>query len=228
MKSIIIALAILLDKFYEMKHPKFQFAFYTLACALLCAFLLPRASAVFAQEPTQTATFSATGITITVLSDEPFANIRLGPSSTTYPKVGRLFPGDTAPALGRSPGGDWIQIEIVSNPNTEFVAAPNNKGWVYSALVQVSAGTLQVVEPPPTPIPPPTATIDPTLAAEFSIQPTTTRLPTFTPPPSLVAPVYPASTPRTESDSVPMAVVILSLGGFFMVSFIGSLFFRRR
>lgn len=212
-----------------MKQLEFQITFVTFLLVILLRFSAPSSTVVLAQEPTATNTpqVSVAGIFITVLSDEPFANIRLGPSSTIYPKVGRLFPGETAPALGRSPGGDWIQIEIISNPNQEFVAAPNNRGWVYSALVQVSPGTLQIVEPPPTPVPPATATIDPTLAAQFNILPTSTRLPTFTPPPSLVAPLYTLTTVSTDSDSIPLAVIIMSLGSFGIVSFVGSLFIRR-
>ena len=51
------------------------------------------------------------GMYITVITDEPQINVRMGPSSSIYPIVGTLLTGSTAPALGRSPGGDWIQIE---------------------------------------------------------------------------------------------------------------------
>ena len=34
-------------------------------------------------------------------------NVRLGPS-LDYEKIGVLISGQEAPALGRSPGGDWI------------------------------------------------------------------------------------------------------------------------
>ncbi|MBL8092444.1 MAG: hypothetical protein JNJ43_19075, partial [Anaerolineales bacterium] len=64
-----------------------------------------------AQEPTQTPA-PTTGLFITVITDEPQINVRLGPSSTIYPIVGILITGSTAPALGRSQGGDWIQIEF--------------------------------------------------------------------------------------------------------------------
>ena len=125
-------------------------------------------------------------------------------SSSIYPIVGTLLTGSTAPALGRSQGGDWIQIE--------YAGAPNNKGWVYSPLVEVSPGILKVVEPPPTPIPPATSTIDPTLAAQFNIVPTNTRLPTFTPPPSLTVPVsIPTSPDARLRNSVPLATVIIAL-----------------
>jgi hypothetical protein len=164
---------------------------------------------------------SPSGIFITVLGDEPFANIRVGPSASIYPVIGQLLPGDTAPALGRSPGGDWIQIE--------FEGAPGNKGWVYSPLVLLSPGSLQIVEPPPTPIPPATSTIDPTLAAQFAILPTNTRLPTFTPPAPLNTTVYtPGATSAENSNSIPLAVIILSLAGFGVIGFLLSVFLPRR
>jgi len=172
-------------------------------------------SAVSAQVPTVTS-----GIYITVITDEPQINVRMGPSSTTYPIVGILVQGAVAPALGRSPGGDWIQIE--------YAGAPDNVGWVYSPLVEVSGGVLQIVEPPPTPVPPPTSTIDPTLAAQFNIIPTNTRLPTFTPPPSVVVPEYTQASMEADADSIPMAVIIMSLGAFGLVCFIASLFLGRR
>ena len=164
---------------------------------------------------------SSTGITATILYDEPFVNVRVGPSASTYPVIGKLFPGDVVPAYGRSPGGDWIQVE--------FPGGLNNRGWVYSAYVSLSPGTLQIAEPPPTPIPPPTSTIDPTLAAQFSILPTNTRLPTFTPPAPLTTPVaYTQPTTEAETNSVPMAIVILSFAGFGIIGFVISLLIPRR
>ncbi len=159
------------------------------------------------------------GIYVTVLYDEPFANIRMGPSSTIYPKVGVLYPGDMAHAFGRSPGGDWIQIE--------FPGAPNDKGWVYSPLVELSPGTLQIVEPPPTPIPPATATIDPTLAAQYIVIPTSTRMPTFTPPPTLVVPSFMQADGAPSKDAVSVAVIILALVILGVIGFLLSLLPRR-
>lgn len=152
-----------------------------------------------AQQPTNV---PATGMFITVVTDEPQINVRMGPSSYVYPIVGTLLTGSTAPALGKSQGGDWIQIE--------FPGAPDNKGWVYSPLVQVSPGALQIIDPPPTPVQPATSTVDPTLAAQFNIAPTATRLPTFTPPPSLTLPAYTPQTSGNSETSVPLAVIILA------------------
>ena len=172
---------------------------------------------VLAQQPADTPTLQ--GMYITVMSDEPFANIRMGPSSSIFPKVGILYPGDTAPALGRSQGGDWIQIE--------YPGAPFDKGWVYSPLVQVSPGILQIVGSPPTPIPPATATIDPTLAAQFIIIPTNTRLPTFTPPPSLVALSHLEKPSTNSSDTVSLAAIILALMSLGLIGFLLSVAPRR-
>ncbi len=176
---------------------------------------------VLAQQPTSTplADISSTGMFITVITEEPQINVRMGPSSSIYPIVGTLLRGATVPALGRSQGGDWIQIE--------FEGAPYNKGWVYSPLVQVSPGILIEVEPPPTPVPPATSTIDPTLAAQFIVVPTNTRPPTFTPPPPLTALVY-TEIPSTQTQNfVPIATIIIALVTLGVIGFMLSLFTRR-
>jgi uncharacterized protein YraI len=116
---------------------------------------------------------------------EPAINVRTGPSTITYPiPCGALPYGETATALGASPGHDWVQIA--------YPACPGGTGWVYAANVTLT-GSLRVVEPPPTPTPLATATIDPTLQAQFQTEPTATRLPTFTPPPPLSVPTFSAS-----------------------------------
>lgn len=205
-----------------MQRIKFQiFPLLPITVLIIWTFSASSLTDVLAQEPQTSPTpVSPTGIFITVLGDEPYANIRVGPSASIYTVIGQLLPGDTAPALGRSPGGDWIQIE--------FAGAPNNKGWVYSPLVVLSPGTLPIAEPPPTPIPPATATIDPTLMAQYTFLPTSTRLPTFTPPAPLTTAIYTQPPMEAESDSIPMAIVILSLAGFGVIGFIVSLFLPRR
>lgn len=184
-------------------------------------FSAPTSTAVLAQQPTDTpvADVSSTGMFITVITEEPQINVRMGPSSSIYPIVGTLLRGATAPALGKSQGGDWIQIE--------YAGAPNSKGWVYSPLVQVSPGILLAIEPPPTPVPPATSTIDPTLAAQFIIVPTHTRLPTFTPPPSLIVPVYTEIPSALSQNSVPVATVIIALATLGVIGFMLSLIARR-
>ena len=203
-----------------MKQIRFHPAILTIFIALIFLgnFFASTSPVVLALQLTATPAADA-GMYITVITDEPQINVRMGPSSSIYPIVGTLPTGSTAPALGRSPGGDWIQIE--------YPGAPNNKGWVYSPLVQVSAGTLRIVEPPPTPVPPATSTIDPTLAAQFNIVPTNTRLPTFTPPPSLTVPSYTEVSDSNSWSSVPLALVIVALMVLGCIGFLLSMFFRR-
>jgi uncharacterized protein YraI len=206
---------------YEMKkfwfHP-IHLTLFAILISLGIFFAANSTTLVLALQLTATPAADA-GMFITVITDEPQINIRMGPSSSIYPIVGTLPTGSTAPALGRSPGGDWIQIE--------YPGAPNNVGWVYSPLVQVSAGTLRIVEPPPTPVPPATSTIDPTLAAQFNIVPTSTRLPTFTPPPSLVAPVYVETSVADPESPVSLALIIIALVVLGGIGFALSLFLRR-
>ena len=199
---------------YEMMRLKFQPLQLILIFITLTGFLsVSNLTFVLAQEPTPTTSLT-TGLFITVITNEPQINVRMGPSSTVYPIVGILITGSTAPALGRSQGGDWIQIE--------FPSAPDGKGWVYSPLVQVSPpGNLSIVEPPPTPVPPATSTIDPTLAAQFVVVPTSTRLPTFTPQPSLTPiATFATNQPASDDYSVPLATIIIA---FAILGFIGFL-----
>ena len=150
---------------------------------------------------------------------EPAINVRTGPSTIVYPvPCGSLPLGATAPALGASPGHDWVQIA--------YPGCPGGVGWVYAANVTLT-GALRIVEPPPTPTPRASATIDPTLQAAFDVEPTETRLPTFTPPPPLQVPTF-AQTDGARSG-LPAAVAILAIalvGGIVLAaSFLGR---RRR
>jgi uncharacterized protein YraI len=121
------------------------------------------------------------GVVATVTYSEPI-NVRGGPSTVYYPIVGRVSPGDVLPALGVSPGREWVQVS--------YPEAPGGVGWLYAAYVTISGGELKIVEPPPTQTPVATATINPTFAAAFFFQPTATRIPTFTPPPPLTIPQF--------------------------------------
>ena len=67
----------------------------------------------------------------------------------------------------------------------------------------------------------------PTLAAQFSIVPTSTRLPTFTPPPSLVVPSYTQAPPVISSQTGSLAIIIIALAVLGMIGFLLSLFLRR-
>ncbi len=166
-------------------------------------------SDTIAQIPTgsiPTVTGTPVGALIIVMDSEVgYANVRSGPGTVGYDIVGILTEGAQAPAIGRSPGGDWIQII--------YPGAPGNIAWIYKDLVTLR-GTVPVVEAPPTPTPRVTATIDPTLAAQFLVEIPPTRLPTFTPPGDLEPlPTFSAETaPQSTTGRLPMGLVIVGAG----------------
>lgn len=164
--------------------------------------LAPAWTPAAAQQPTgniPTVTGTVSGPFITVNNEG--ANVRAGPSSYDYATIGWLVPGETAPALGRSPAQEWIEIT--------YLGAPGGVGWVYAPLVSLSPGFLPILEPPPTATPRTTPTINPTYAAAFQVQMTPTRLPTFTPPPPLATLNF---EPAAGTGSrVPMGFVILGM-----------------
>lgn len=151
-------------------------------------------------KPTVTGTASGAIATVTMEQDQ--INVRGGPS-TNYPIVGVLIAGQEVPALGRSTGGDWIQIA--------YPGGPGGVAWVYSPLVELS-GSVPVVEPPPTPTPRTTPTVDPTLAAQFIVEIPPTRLPSFTPPPPLLIPTFPAGDTNSGTNRIPTGMLIIGLG----------------
>ena len=170
-------------------------------------FSMPISEQAQAQQPTgsvPTVTGTPSGAIVKVNADQKFVNVRSGPSSYFYPRVGILVTGQSAPALGRSSGGDWIQIG--------YVGAPGNVGWVYAPNVALVAQEyLPVVDAPPTPTPLATPTIDPTLAAAFIVFEAPTRLPTFTPPAPLVIPTFVDET-AANTSGIPMGLAIFGLG----------------
>jgi uncharacterized protein YraI len=166
----------------------------------------------------QGATPESSDVFVTVTNPEQI-NVRNGPSTVLYDIIGHMQPGETAKALGVSPGRDWVQIE--------FPAGPGGIGWVYTSLISISAGNLQVVEPPPTPTPRTTPTIDPTLAAAYVFEPTATRMPTFTPPPSLEVPQF-TQMPTTNADKgVPIGAFMIGSGVLGILGYLISLIRRR-
>jgi SH3 domain-containing protein len=195
-----------LKNIYAMK----QFWFKTLPGIIVITVLAagalrsPRRAEAYQDAPTPT------GILVTVTYSDPI-NVRSGPSTQLYPIVAQLNPGEVVPALGISPGREWIQITY-----------PGGTGWVYASFVSISGGELQIIEPPPTPTPLITATIDLTLAAQFHTQPTQTRLPTFTPPPPLevIDMTPPVATPRTVAPGIFIVVLGLLGGVGLVVSFL--------
>lgn len=182
--------------------------------AVLSAFSLP--SAVGAQEVVSCAAPASalTGAYVTVNADQEQVNVRSGPNSYLYGKVGILYTYESAPAIGRSPGGEWIQVACPG--------APGGTGWVYAANVTLTASAdLPVVAIPVTATPLFTATVDPILAAAFpTAAPTSTRLPTFTPaaPPPL--PVFTESPSASASGNrygaFTIGVATLGLAALFL------------
>ncbi len=151
-----------------------------------------------------TVTSNPVGAMVTVTREYDQINVRGGPGGDgVYPIVGVLIAGQQVPALGRSAGGDWIQVA--------YPGAPGGVAWVYSPLVELS-GTVRIVEPPPTPTPKTTPTVDPTLAAQFIIEIPSTLLPTFTQPPPLIIPSLPPDPAFSSTGRVPMGMVIIGMG----------------
>jgi uncharacterized protein YraI len=156
------------------------------------------------------------GVVVTVTYSEPI-NVRSGPSTTLYPIIGQLNSGAVVQALGVSPAREWVKIA--------FPGSADGTGWVYASFVSVSGGELPVAESPPTPTPLVTNTVDPTLAAQFAIQPTQTRLPTFTPPPPLAMPQYEDESPSTTRV---FGIFIVGLGLLGAVGLIVSFLLQQR
>jgi hypothetical protein len=175
--------------------------------------LAPAWAPAAAQQPTgniPTVTGTPSGPFITVTSPDG-ANVRAGPSSYDYAILDKLPPEATAPAIGRSPAQEWIQIVDL--------AVPGGVGWVYAINVKLSPGAfLPIVEPPPTATPRTTPTINPTFAAAFQVQTTPTRLPTFTEPPPVATLNF--QTPAGTGSRMPMGFVILGLA---LVGILGGL-----
>ena len=157
------------------------------------------------------------GIYATVTYSEPI-NVRGGPSTVHYPRVGRLNPGDVVQALGVSPGHEWVQIA--------YPDAPGGVGWVYAIYVNIAGGELHVVEAPATPTPPVTATIDATLQAAFNFQPTPSRIPTFTPPPPLTVPQF-TETVSSRSTGVAPGYFVTSLLLLGVIGLVVSFIWRK-
>jgi hypothetical protein len=146
-----------------------------------------------------------------------WVNVRSGPH-TDYERVGGMIAGQTAPAVGRSPGGDWIQII--------YVGAPGDLGWVYAPLVRLdpATATLPIVEAPPLPTPRVTATIDPTLAAQFvNLDAPSERLPTFTPVEPVSYPTFEAPTASDGGGSGGGFPPFLAILGLMVVGMFGGL-----
>ena len=189
-----------------------------ITCVLLAATILitfslisPVQTSVKAQQPTgsvPTVTGTVSGPIVTVYADLIQVNVYSGPSTYQYPAVGILLAGQSVPALGRGKDQDWIQVF--------YPGVTGSKAWVYAPYVRISSGAgLQTIDAPPTPTPFSTPTIDPTLAAAFIAAETPTRLPTFTPPAQVAAPIFVQE--ASQVNRIPVGLLIFSLG------FIGGL-----
>jgi uncharacterized protein YraI len=200
-----------------MKGFKFAGIFGVLLAALALLGQISGASAQpVAQIPTvdiATVTGTPSGaMAVVKVGEQDQINVRSGPGTSGYDIIGVLVVGQSVPALGRSVGGDWVQIA--------YPGAPNGVAWVYSPLVDLS-GPVPIVEPPPTPTPRTTPTIDPTLAAQFLVEVQPTRLPTFTPPAPVVQPTFIASSGQAAAAGrIPMGMVIVAM---LVVGFFGML-----
>ena len=161
--------------------------------------------------PTPNSGVPILGVIATIKTgDQDFINVRSGPG-VEYSLLGQLLAGQQVPAIGRSAGGDWVQIA--------FPGAPGGVAWVYAWLVTLS-GEVPIVEPPPTPTPLTTPTIDPTLAAQFVVEIPPTRLPTYTPAPPLVLPTYiPGSYPQVSAG----ATLVYMMIGLVIIGLVGVL-----
>jgi hypothetical protein len=167
------------------------------------------ASPHFAQADTPIATVTGTPEGPQILVPDQ-VNVRLCPS-TDCDLVGVLIAGQQASAIGRSPGGDWIQII--------YPGVQGNVAWVYSHYVVLPLGPslLPIVEPPPTPTPNITPTVDPTLAAQFNLGGViSTPLPTFTAAAPVLYPTFEPVQSVNETGFPPiLAILALTVLGLF-------------
>jgi hypothetical protein len=186
-------------------------AFFLILGALIILSVAPPATAspvnLQADTPFPTVTGTPVG-PIIIVPDQ--VNVRTCPS-TNCDLVGVLIAGQQASAIGRSRGGEWIQII--------YAGVPGNVAWVYSAFVVLESGQslLPIVEPPPTPTPRVTPTVDPTLAAQFNLNSVVaTRLPTFTAAPPVVQATFEPEIVGNGTGFPPiLAIIALSVVGLF-------------
>ena len=200
----------------NLKQNWFKKIFWIIFLALLISGFMGASirTSVLAQDPTP----GSSGVLITVTYTEQI-NIRNGPSTVLYDIIGHMQPGETAKALGVSPGRDWVQIV--------FPAGPGGIGWVHTSLIAVSPGNLQIVEPPPTATPLTTPTLDPTLAAAYVFEPTATRMPTFTAPPPLEIPKFTTVPAAATKSGWPMGALVVGSGVLGVLGYLLSLLRKR-
>jgi uncharacterized protein YgiM (DUF1202 family) len=101
----------------------------------------PTTAPTAAPSPAPTALVTPTTpitVQLTVTDTNDFANVRSGPG-LTFPILGTLNKGQTAPVIGRLANGTWWQIMFNSKP-----------GWVYGLAVRIigDASHIPVVTAP--------------------------------------------------------------------------------
>jgi uncharacterized protein YraI len=194
----------------------FKITFWIVSLATLLVMAL--GASLWTEAMAQEATPGAGDVFVTVNYSGQI-NVRNGPGTVLYDIIGNMQPGESAKALGVSPGRDWVEIV--------FPSGPGGIGWVHTSLISISPGTLQIVEPPPTVTPLTTPTIDPTLAAAYVFEPTVTRMPTFTVPPPLEIPQFTAMPVARTKNRMPMGAFVIVTGVIGMVSYLFSVLRRR-
>jgi uncharacterized protein YraI len=185
---------------------------------------------------------------------EEAVRVRSGPGAS-FPRIGRLSPGETAPVVGKNAGASWWQIEYSSAEaglgwvTAEFVTLVGNPSLVPVAGNRTPTPT-RISTPTPSPSPPPpsptrtratptvmrTATGTPTATPAPSPTPTSTATvaPTSTPPPagSPSATPAPTRTPTIRTaPSVrhqPVGLLWIGIGALISAVPFGVLLFRAR
>jgi len=190
------------------------FVFFILMLGgMVLTFYSPFQSSVLAQQPTgsvPTVTGTPQGAIVALYLDRAQEYVYSGPDEYLYPRIGVLLAGQEMPAYGISENENYIQIY--------YPGVPDSVAWVYAPYVRiVKIGELPKLAPPPTPTPASTPVVDinPTLVAAFITPIIPTRLPTFTPPPPLIAAEFVDDT--STANNIPMGLLILGFG------FIGAL-----
>ena len=69
-------------------------------------------------------------LAIVLANEQGFINVRAGPSTVAYDIIGVLVEGSQVPAIGRSPGGDWVEVA--------YPGVPGGVAWIWSDLVEVT------------------------------------------------------------------------------------------
>jgi hypothetical protein len=163
---------------------------------------------VHAQQPTgnvPTVTGTPTGPHVTVYSDQTFIDVYSGPSSYDYEKIGIMAAGTTAPALGISQDGNWIEII--------YAGVRGGVGWVYAPFVSITVGSIPKLSAPPTAAPLTTPTLNPTFVTAYGLQVVPTRLPTYTPPAPLKLPTFAPNGGGASKVPYGLIIVIIALIG---------------